>query len=95
MKTHIEKHHRILGFLGALAAFVIAIIYLLIVPEEISKTNWLQKAVLSYGHSVCWFLLSVASAVWAVERKNKWSLRLMYAALVAYIIFVGTLLFST
>ena len=94
MKTYFEKHHRIIGTLGALASLVIAIVYLLVTPEEITWVNWIQNAILSYAHSVCWFLLSAASALWAVKQKNKWSVRLMYGALLIYGLFIGTLLLT-
>lgn len=92
MKSSLEKHHRIYGGIGALIAFIIAVIYLVAVPEESSSSNWVQKIVLVYGHSVCWFLLSGASILWSIKGKNRWSVFLAYVALTAYVIFMGILL---
>ncbi len=92
MKSHLEQHHRTFGVLGALIAAIVAIIYLVIVPEELATANWLQRAILVYGHSLCWFLLCAASIIWSVKGKNRWSVPLAYAALAVYAIFIGTLL---
>lgn len=92
MKNYLEKRRRVLGALGALIAAIVAIIYLVIVPEELATANWLQRAILVYGHSLCWFLLCAASIIWSVKGKNKWSAPLAYAALAVYAIFIGTLL---
>ncbi|OGL22436.1 hypothetical protein A2707_03880 [Candidatus Saccharibacteria bacterium RIFCSPHIGHO2_01_FULL_45_15] len=94
MKSYLEKHHRIFGLLCALIAFVIAVIYLEVVPEEASNADLIQKIILAYGHSLCWFLLSGASMVWSIKRKNQWSVYLAYAALAVYVIFIGTLLIT-
>lgn len=94
MKSYLNKHHRIFGGIGALTAFVVAIIYLLVVPEESSDADWTQKVILLYGHSLCWFLLSGVSILWAVNRKNKWSALLAYMALTVYALFMGTLLIA-
>jgi len=92
MKAYLEKHHRIFGIIGAVAAFVIAIIYLKITPAEASTASGFQKIILVYGHSLCWILLGGASILWAKTRINKWSGLLAYAALAAYAAFVVTLL---
>lgn len=93
MKTYLEKHHRIFGAVGAVIAFVIAVIYLVITPEGFSNAGWIQKSILVYGHSLCWFLLCIAGILWSVKSKNKWSVPLAYTALTVYLIFIGTLLF--
>lgn len=92
MKNHLEKHHIVFGGVGALIALAIAILYLFIVPDEASKTSGVQKFILIYAHSICWFLLCMSSSIWAIKRKNKWSVRLAYIALVVYGVFMGTLL---
>lgn len=94
MKSYLKKHHRTLGLLCALIAFVVAIIYLEVVPEEASSAGWIQKIILVYGHSLCWFLLSGASIIWSIKRKNRWSVYLAYTALAVYVIFIGMLLIT-
>lgn len=92
MKIFLEKHHKSLGIIGALVAFVIAIVYLKVVPDQLSNSEGVSKLIIVYGHSLCWFLLSAASLIWSVERKNKWSVFLSYFALITYIAFVISLL---
>lgn len=94
MKSYLEDHHRATGLACSLIAFVIAVIYLIVIPEDLSKVGWIQKTILLYGHSLCWFLLSGASIMWSIKMKSKWSVLLAYAALVAYIIFMSTLLIT-
>lgn len=94
MKSYLEKHHRLFGIGGGMIAFVIALIYLQVTPEEASTVSGLQKIVLTYGHSLCWILLSAASSLWAIAEKNNLSKILAYMALGAYIIFMSTLLIT-
>lgn len=94
MKQYLQKHHRILGGIGAGIAFVVASIYLVVVPEEASRLDVIQRNILTYGHSLCWVLLCVASSIWSVKGKNKWSAPLAYMALATYVVFMGTLLLA-
>ena len=94
MKNYLEKHHRVIGLAGSLVAFVVAVIYLVVVPEDLSKADWIQKTILLYGHSLCWLLLSGAGIMWSIKRKNRWSVFLAYAALAVYVIFMSTLLIT-
>lgn len=94
MKRYFEKHHRFIGFAGSLAALIIAVIYLKVIPEEVSAASGLQEIILRYGHSLCWLLLAGASFWWAIKKKNKGIGILAYAALATYIIFIVTLLIT-
>jgi hypothetical protein len=92
MKSYLEKHHRLFGVVGGSIALVVAGIYLKVIPEEASTVGRLQNIILVYGHSLCWILLSAASILWAIMKKNKWSEFLAFAALFTYFIFMSTLL---
>ena len=92
MKVYFKKHRTVIGLICSLVAFVVAVVYLVFVPEDLSKVDWIQKNILLYGHSLCWFLLSGASIAWSIKRKNRWSVFLAYAALAVYVIFMSTLL---
>ena len=94
MKSYLEKHRRFFGIVGGMIAFVVAIIYLKVIPEEASTVSGLQKIILIYGHSLCWILLSAASSLWAATEKDMLSKILAYTALVVYIIFISTLLLT-
>ena len=94
MKNSLEMHHRLFGIVGGVIAFVIAVIYLKVIPAEVSSASGLQKIILVYGHSLCWILLCGASIGRAMVKKNKWSKILAYGALAIYIIFLTTLLLA-
>lgn len=94
MKSYLEKHQRLFGICGGIIAFIIAAIYIKVIPEEVSSASGLQKIILLYGHSLCWILLGTASILWAILKKNKWSKFLAFAALSAYFIFMSTLLIT-
>lgn len=94
MRSHLEKHHRLFGIVGGVIAFVIAVIYLKVIPAEVSSASGLQKIILTYGHSLCWILLGGASSLWAITEKNDLSKILAYTALVVYVIFISTLLLT-
>ena len=92
MKQRFARYYRLLFSLGAMASFAVAVIYLLLTPEEAASVDGFQKVVLLYGHSVCWFLLCAACVLWAILKKNKWSEILAYTALAAYVAFAVVLL---
>lgn len=92
MKKFIEKRRKLFGFAGGLVAFGIAVIYLKVIPQETSAVSGLQKVILIYGHSACWFFLSIASILWALMKENKWSKTLAYLALAVYAVFICMLL---
>lgn len=91
MKKYLAEHYRILGLLGAIAAFAIAAVYIKIIPEEVANADGIPRIILLYGHSLCWILLSTASFLWGLNGKSKWPQFLAYTALLIYIIFIGTL----
>jgi hypothetical protein len=95
MKLFLYKHRRLVGLLGAGAAFVIAIMYLTVLAPDVSEMNIVPQVILQYGHSVCWFLLSGASFLWATYRKTKWAAILANAAFVTYGLFIITFLLTT
>lgn len=92
MKSYLNNHHRFVGIVCGMICLAIAIIYLRIIPAEVSSVSGYQAVILTYGHSVCWALLSGASIVWAILKNNKWSGILAYSALGVYVVFIGTLL---
>lgn len=94
MKIYLEKNHRIFGYIGALLATVVAVIYFVVIPEEAAGARGVQRTILVYGHSVCWILVCGSSIAWAIKKKNKWSGPLAYTALATYIVFINTLLFT-
>ena len=91
MKSYIEKHHRVFGLTGGLIAFVVAFIYIKLIPEEASETGGAQAIILIYGHSLCWIFLGVASCLWGIKKSNRYSKPLAYMALATYVTFIGTL----
>lgn len=94
MKTYLIKHRRALGYIGSVFALIIASIYLVVVPGEANETMGIPKAILTYAHSVCWFLLSPAIFLWGINKKPKLKAALAYSALGTYALFIGTLLVS-
>lgn len=92
MKDYLEKHRKIIGLAAALIACAIAVLYIWLVPNEASHASGIQKIVLVYGHSLCWFLLSTASVLWATKKRSRWLGILMYTALATYITYIGVLL---
>lgn len=86
------KHRLFFGFAGAPVAFAVAVVYYFIVPEEVYRVSAFQKIILTYGHSLCWILLSLAILLWGMNKARKWSAFFAYTALGIYIVFISTLL---
>ena len=90
----IQSHRRSVGLTGSMIAFIVAIIYLIVVPDQVNATGGLVRVVLLYAHSICWFLLMFASFLWAIDRRPRVVAGLGYAALVCYLLFMGTLVIA-
>ncbi len=88
MGARIAARHRLFGSIGAIGAGAIAILYLVLVPEKALYAGGLVKLFLLYGHSLCWILIAGASGLWALKGMNRWSIGLLYTALVVYIGFL-------
>jgi len=87
------SEHRVpLGIAGSVVSLGIAVIYLVVVPEEATRAEGVVELVLRFGHSLCWLLLAIAGAAWAARAPRPlvvWSAR---GALAAYLAFLVTLL---
>lgn len=92
MKNILQKHRKISSLLGASVTFLIAVIYFVVTPLEVASVEGIQKAILLYGHTICWILLSLAALVWGTKLETKWSKYLSYGALTVYVTFIATLL---
>ena len=81
------RRRRILGLVGAAVASLLAVVWLVVVPEKADETSGLQAALIRYGHPACWALLAGAGAAYAAGRPHT-SRLLGYAALACYAAFV-------
>jgi len=91
MKNYLTRYHAAIGLAATVISLVVAIVYLFVVPVEVSGASEVQKIVLMYGHSLCWFLLSGASLVWVFRGTNRWSTVLLCIGLMVYAVFLITL----
>ncbi len=84
----IQSRHKVVGIVGAVVAIVIAAVYFFVVPERASGAEGIREVILLYGHSACWLLIATGSILWSVNKNNRWSVRVLYAALVVYVVFL-------
>ena len=89
MKNYLLRHRKVAGLLGASAALVLAVIYGAFVPEGANDGS-VRGVVLAYAHSVCWFLLGLASVLWSAHSTG-WPTRLAYSALAVYVVFIASI----
>lgn len=94
MRSYLEKHRLLYGHIGAIIALTVAVIYLVVIPGEVLEASGMQKIVLSYGHSLCWVLLSIASYLWGMKNHRKLMAFFVYSAFITYIIFIGILMIT-
>lgn len=89
---HFIKTHRIVvGTVGAIVAFAVAAVYFVVIPAEASTAGFVSSFILTYGHSLCWVLLGIASIGWVAEPNRTWPKAFAYSALCVYGIFMLTL----
>ncbi|HCH34114.1 MAG: hypothetical protein UY35_C0003G0057 [Candidatus Saccharibacteria bacterium GW2011_GWC2_48_9] len=91
MKNYLTRYHVAIGLVATVISLGVAIMYLFVVPIEVSGASEVQKIVLMYGHSLCWFLLSGAGLIWALRGTNRWSTVLLCLGLMVYAVFLITL----
>lgn len=94
MKAHLLAHRAMYGILGTLLSISIAIIYYFVVPEISPQASTLTRLILTYGHSLCWLLLSIASLSFALKAPPKVTTAAAYAALITYAVFIITMYVS-
>ena len=82
-----DPRRRTLGLVGAAVAAVLAVVWLVVVPEKADEASGLQAALIRYGHPACWALLAGAGVAYAAGRPHT-SRVLGYAALACYAAFV-------
>lgn len=82
------RHRRIVGGVGALAAAALAATWLVVVPGEAAEASGVQRWVLEYAHSICWALLALAAAGFAVRAPRILIDGAAYAALASYAAFL-------
>jgi hypothetical protein len=92
LKRYITVHHAPLGLVGAVVAASVAVLYFIVVPGQTESASGVIKLMLLYGHSVCWLLIATASGIWALKGANSLSTRLLYAALIAYVLFLVSMM---
>ncbi len=81
-------------YFGWLAAcLLIAVAYWVFVPKEVYSPNayFLERIVVKYAHSLVWLLLGLACIIANYQRQEVAKL-IALAALVTYLVFIGTLL---
>ena len=87
----VATHQRTLGVIGGIACLGLAVVWLVVVPDEASGATGLREALLRYGHSVVWLLLGLSALLFATggpRRSVEWTAT---AALAVYIAFVVAL----
>jgi drug/metabolite transporter (DMT)-like permease len=88
VKKFFQSHHRLAGSVVSMGALAVAAIYFVVIPEQASRAEGLVKVLLLYGHGLCWLLIAMASMLWAINKNNRWSPRLLYVALAVYAAFL-------
>ena len=94
MRSYLEKHRLLYGYVGAIIALIIAAVYFVVIPGEVLEASGVQKQVLLYGHSLCWVLLSIASCLWGMKKHRKLMAFFAYSAFITYIIFIVILMIT-
>lgn len=82
------RHRRVVGTVGAVAATALAATWLVVVPGEAAEAEGLQRFLLQYAHSICWGLLAIALAGFALRAPRILVDGAAWSALVAYAAFL-------
>lgn len=85
------RHRRLLGTVGGIGAAGLAVLWTVVVPDKAGQTTGLQEAAIRWGHPLCWALLAVTSALWAVRAPARVVAATARAAIGAYAAFLAAL----
>ncbi len=83
---------RILAIGGAVVAFALAALWLVVAPGEVETATGVRYLVLRWGHSVCWVLIGGAAVVIAADGPRAVRDIMLVAAGVCYAAFILALL---
>jgi hypothetical protein len=85
------RHRTLLGTVGGIGATGLAVLWTVVVPDKAGQTTGLQEAAIRWGHPLCWALLAVTSALWAVRAPARVVAATARVALGAYAAFLAAL----
>lgn len=91
VSTFIARHRTVLGWGGAIAAAVIAVVYFFVLPAEAATSTGFARVILHFGHSLVWVLLCGAAISFALRGPKRLTAALAYAALASYAVFLVTM----
>lgn len=80
----IERHRRPLGLAAIAIALGLAVLWLVVVPEQSETSTGLAGWLLRFGHSLCWLLLAATAALWTARAPRRAIDLTAWAALAAY-----------
>lgn len=83
-----RPRRRILGVVGAVAAFALAALWTVVTPGETESASGVEYWLLRWGHSVCWALLGVAALGFAADGPTRLRDTALVAAGVCYAGFI-------
>lgn len=82
------RRRRLFGGAAAVAAAALAVVWLFVVPAQAAAAEGPAWFVIRYGHSLCWALLAVAAALFAVRGPQRAVEAFLWAGLACYAAFV-------
>ena len=82
------RHRRLVGGVAGGTAAVLAALWLFVVPQKADEVAGIQRALIQYGHSLCWVLLSAAAFLYAAQAPRRFIETAAWSALAAYIAFL-------
>lgn len=91
LRVLVLRRRGVFGVLASCGASALAATWLVVVPDVAGDVGPLQSWLLRYAHSLCWALLALAAATWAL-RAHRWVAGcLVLGALAAYVSFLTAL----
>lgn len=94
VRAWLQRHHRVLGVVGAVFAAAMTVLWLVVVPAEAETASGVQEFLIRYGHPAAWALLAVLGVLIAADAPRRLRDAVAYASLVAYLAFLGALLLA-
>lgn len=88
VQATIETHRTLVGVVASAGAAVLAVVWLIAVPDKANEVGEFQTWAIRYAHSLCWVFVAAALALYAVRAPRRSIELTAWIALLAYAVFI-------
>lgn len=86
-----DRYRRVIGIIAVSLCVTMTVLWIVVVPDQAHNSSGIRALLLRWGHSLCWFFLSIASGVWTLRGPRAVVSVLAWCGLASYVGFLAAL----